>query len=72
MNTEEEKQEEQVTPSQIHDIENGIFNMVITLVQTLSQANDPEKSRQYVIHYLNRLSAGLKMAGKNEGEATDD
>ncbi len=68
----QETQESNATPSQIRDIENGIFNMVITLVQTLSQANPPEKSRAYVIRYLERLSAGLNMAGEEEGESTDD
>lgn len=68
----EDAQDNTATPSQIREIENGIFNMVITLVQTLSQYNDPQKSREYVIQYLERLSAGLKMAGQKEGESTDD
>lgn len=68
----EQAQDDTATPSQVREIENGIFNMVITLVQTLSQYNDPQKSREYVIQYLERLSTGLKMAGENEGEPTND
>lgn len=69
---EEKEESPKGTPSQIHDLENGIFNMVITLTQTLSLNNDPQTARAYVIHYLERLSAGLQMAGEESGDEQHD
>lgn len=58
--TEEEKNEEESTvPSQIRDIENGIFNMVITLCRHLETKMESDAARRYVASYLDRLAQGL-------------
>lgn len=43
-----------------HEIENYIFNLVVTLVQDLSAVHPPQAAREYVASYLERLSAELK------------
>ncbi len=67
-----EEETQDLTPSQVREIENGLFNMTITLVQTLTSLVGGEKARAYVIAYLKRLINGLEMADNDQGEATDD
>jgi len=69
---EEEESNTSGTPSEIHELETGIFNLVITLTQLLSQNNNHKQARAYVIRYLERLSAGLRLADEQQGEQQDD
>jgi len=42
------------------EIENYIFNLVVTLVQELSAVHPPKAAREYVASYLDRLSTELQ------------
>lgn len=64
----EELQTESEAPPQVREIENGIFNMVITLCQHISVSHPPEVAREYVATYLDRIADGLRQLPENTPE----
>lgn len=66
-----EKEEEVATPSQIRDLENGIFNLSVTLAQTLSATGNKHEARLYVASYLERIATALKDMQETTGESND-
>lgn len=54
--------------AQADAIENGIFNLVITLCRFYEQAEPAEQARRRVALYLERVAAGLHLAADNQGK----
>jgi hypothetical protein len=62
------EQHEQDKSAAIRELENGIFNMVVTLTRTVQRYSSSETAKTYVIHYLERLIEGLKMTQDQSGD----
>lgn len=60
--------EQQDRNAAIRELENGIFNMVVTLTKTIQKYSSSDTAKTYVIHYLERLIEGLKMSQDQSGE----
>lgn len=72
--TQAEAQGGEPPASTTRDLENGIFNMVVTLTKQLSYLTPPDVARNYVASYLLRLAEGLKSVDSNnndEGQTND-
>jgi len=62
--------DEQPGPSGVRELENGIFNMTVTLVQHLQTEYPQKVAREYVATYLDRLSHELRQYEENNQEMT--
>lgn len=68
MNDEErEEQGPPQGPPGPHELENGIFALVVTLTRTLTTELGADGAREYVSTYLERLAGGLRSTGAEKG-----
>lgn len=52
--------QEQVNIATVKEIEDGILNMVITLVQVLEPYTGKDHARTHVIDYLEKIQSGIE------------
>jgi len=48
-----------ITSADVHELENGVFNLVVTFVKQLQETVGPENARNYVAQYLEHLAKQL-------------
>jgi len=49
-----------ITSADVHELENGVFNLAVIFVKQLQETVGPENARNYVAQYLEHIAKQLR------------